>query len=109
MSDILTVNFSKKDTKRTNDRVLKRERIYSQECRHNSGYTLIDGENKVVCAKCETVLDPIWVFTQLMDKESAWHRRFNQLVNFDKEYRKHSKFKCEHCGRMSKTVKKFPV
>ena len=107
MSDIITVDFKPCSTKPTTEKILKKESIFQQECQHNKGFTLAEGENTVRCGVCDKVLDPIWVFGQLMKTESSWHRQYLRLVEFNELYKKNSKFKCDHCGKMSRTVKRI--
>lgn len=84
-----------------------KSRFAEGECRHVYGYYLSEGENIVTCKRCEKVLEPFWVFGEIMKKESKLRRLVKRYEEFEASYKKHSRFKCENCGKMSSTVKKF--
>ena len=86
-------------------RVITAKSIFAQDCQHNEGYVLHEGENKVACAVCEKTLDPFWVFEEMMKKENRYNELIRKYQKHDAIYRKHSRFKCEHCDKMSHTVK----
>lgn len=81
------------------------ERVYplAGECRHlDVTYRYTEDRRDVECGGCGAKLNPIWVISQLGNKESQWLRSFEAYVKMRKEHEARVRCKCEHCGKMTR-------
>lgn len=71
-------------------------------------YKIRPGEAEVECGRCGARLDPVWVLTQLANRESRYvynRERYNDEM---RRLAERSKTACEHCGKMTRISRSKP-
>ena len=71
------------------------------ECRHDR--SIVDErKTEVTCADCGEKLNPIWVLSQLANKESGWFRSRDRYQDEMKRLEERSRTRCQKCGYMTR-------
>lgn len=85
--------------------VLQKKKIdWSKRCKHNK--FLVDEElGYVECGICGEHLNPIWVISQLCNREARAWVKLNDLNKLAIEASQKNRCKCEHCKQMTRIVK----
>ncbi|EKO3439510.1 hypothetical protein NTE19_003402 [Vibrio fluvialis] len=90
------------------DRMLKKAQSYPVKCKH--AQFMVDQQlDTVECGKCGERLSPVWVLSQLADKETELRRRFSISKALAEEVKDKTKCKCEHCGKITSIANKQEV
>ena len=69
-------------------------------CQHNK-YLVSPEISYVECALCGEKLNPVWVISQLAQRENRANMRLAYLESLCEKADKKNSCKCEHCGKMT--------
>lgn len=81
--------------------VLRKAGTFQRKCRHNA-YIVDDQMAEVECGLCGAKLNPIWVLTQLCNKQSRAAEEFKNFKELAEKAKQKNLCKCEKCGEFTR-------
>lgn len=75
------------------------------ECKH-SALVIDQSTDTVWCKDCDQKLSPMWVLSRIADKHNQFYWNYSEVFEKSKKALKMNRCKCEHCGNMTRIIKK---
>lgn len=69
---------------------------------HKHSYIVDPELDRVTCANCDKVFNPMAVLTELTRQESRWMMNYRHADEKMKRLSEKQRTKCNHCGKMTK-------
>jgi len=86
------------------DKVIHARSAFERKCKHTK-FIVDESLNEVECGICGEKLNPIWVISQMANKEHRALIRLDEINKIADKALAKTKCKCQHCHKMTDIVK----